>query len=236
MDYNKTNKIFENKKISIMGDSISTLEGYNPKGYNVYYSKDFSLTSGIKCPQDTWWGKVIERLGGELLVNNSWSGSWVAKLPDREELFFSACSDERTSGLHIGDVKPDVIIIYMGTNDWAFGASPECKCDIQILKDQSFKYAYNNMLTKLKKNYPDAQIWCCTLGISDLKKFPFKCGGTHIQVYCDIIREVSKENGCKVIDIYSSSVPYNAIDGFHPSPRGMETLAQIITKEIIKHK
>lgn len=26
---------------------------------------------------DTWWGKVIEFFGGELLVNNSWSGSCV---------------------------------------------------------------------------------------------------------------------------------------------------------------
>ena len=61
--------------------------------------------------EDTWWDKVIGFFGGELLVNNSWSGSRVTKLPSSTTLFPSGCSDERTSALHINDVKPDVIIV-----------------------------------------------------------------------------------------------------------------------------
>ena len=224
---------FTGKRVSIMGDSISTLYGYIPKGYNVYYCEMLASVSNVRTPADTWWGKVIERLGGELLINNSWSGSWVSKLPDREELFPSGCSDERTSGLHNGDVMPDAIIIYMGTNDWLFGALPESSSDIQRLKDQSFKYAYNNMLKKLKSNYPSAEIWCCTLSDSDFCDFPYG-NSFGIKPYCDIIIDAAGKNGCNVIDIYSHHTMYSSIDGLHPSAEGMETLAQIITQEIME--
>ncbi len=61
------------KQFSILGDSISTLAGYNPKGYKVFYADENCEKSGVKEMQDTWWGKVIDFFGGELLVNNSWS-------------------------------------------------------------------------------------------------------------------------------------------------------------------
>lgn len=100
------------KKISIFGDSISTLIGYNPKGYNLFFTGGTCQKAGVRTAEDTWWGKVIGSLGGELLVNNSWSGSCVTKLPNREGLFPSGCSDERTSALHSGLQMPEIIIVY----------------------------------------------------------------------------------------------------------------------------
>ena len=117
----ENNKYF-GKQFSILGDSISTLDGYNPRGYNVFYKENNCEKSAVREMSDTWWGKVIDFFGGELLVNNSWSGSRVTKLPSKDSLFPSGCSDERTSALHINNVKPDVIIVYLGTNDWAYGA------------------------------------------------------------------------------------------------------------------
>ena len=35
------------KKISILGDSISTLEGYNPRNYKVFYAGDTCKRSGV---------------------------------------------------------------------------------------------------------------------------------------------------------------------------------------------
>ncbi len=223
------------RQFSILGDSISTLEGYNPDGYNVFYTKEKCTEAGIKSPGDTWWGKVIAHYGGELLINNSYSGSWVAKMPDREELFYSGCSDERTSSLHKCDVMPDVIIVYLGTNDWYFGASPEYYGDMQILKEQSFRYAYNSMLTKIKRNYPDSEIWCCTLCISDFRddsgSFPFERRGVHMKEYCNIIKELSLRHGCRLIDLYSPLTPYRTLDGFHPSEKGMKAIAQRILED-----
>ena len=232
------NSAYKNKKFSFLGDSISTLEGYNPEGYNVFYTKEKCLEAGIASPSDTWWGMVAEHFEAEVLVNNSYSGSWVAKMPHVDELFYSGCSDERTSALHRGDEKPDVIVVYLGTNDWYFGCSPECRADIQRLKDQSFRYAYSNMLTKLKKNYPDAEIWCCTLSTSDAGAsedgFPFERRGVHMSVYCDIIRETAAEKGCRLIDIYPCFAAYATVDGFHPSKKGMETIAKLVLEEAKK--
>ena len=83
------------KRISILGDSISTLEGYNPLGHNLFFKGEICAKSGVSDMTDTWWGQVINLLGAELLVNNSWSGSRVSKLPDSQSLFPSGCSDER---------------------------------------------------------------------------------------------------------------------------------------------
>lgn len=226
------------KQFSILGDSISTLYGYNPKGYNVFYSGDNCERSGVREMADTWWEQVISFFGGELLVNNSWSGSRVTKLPGRNGLFPSACSDERTFSLHIDSVTPDVIIVYLGTNDWAFGAN--AGNDTRILGEDDnelFDLAYNNMLKKLKTNYPHSEIWCCTLSETFMSKnpdftFPHKYSGTHIEEYNEIIRKISFRNKCKLIDLYRCRMPYDSIDGTHPTSKGMSTIATVVIREM----
>lgn len=226
------------KQFSILGDSISTLYGYNPKGYNVFYSGDNCEKSGVREMADTWWEQVISFFGGELLVNNSWSGSRVTKLPGRNGLFPSACSDERTSSLHIDSVTPDVIIVYLGTNDWAFAANTGN--DTRILGEDDnelFDLAYNNMLKRLKTNYPHSEIWCCTLSETFMSKnpdftFPHKYSGTHIEEYNEIIRKISFRNKCKLIDLYRCRMPYDSIDGTHPTSKGMSTIATVVIREM----
>lgn len=226
------------KQFSILGDSISTLAGYNPKDYKVFYADENCEKSAVKEMQDTWWGKVIDFFGGELLVNNSWSGSRVTRLPNNENLFPSGCSDERTGKLHINNVKPDVVIVYLGTNDWAFGTEPD---GTRLLSDelnmQYFAVAYETMLEKIKTNYLNAEIWCCTLNTSFMSanpsfKFPYKYGGTHIEKYNQIIKDTADMNNCKIIDLYSYHIPYDSIDGSHPNADGMNTLATLMIREI----
>ena len=68
------------KRISILGDSISTFTRVSNNansnstiGINeVYYSGQGGIARA-----DTWWQQVIDVLDMELLVNNSWSGSCV---------------------------------------------------------------------------------------------------------------------------------------------------------------
>lgn len=212
--------VSEPLNISILGDSISTLTGFNPEGYKVYYSLEKAAKTGVRTMQDTWWGKLIEALDGDLLVDNAWSGSRVTKLPNAKGLFPSGCSDERTYGLHIGSVMPDVIIVYLGTNDWAFGA-------------QDFYAAYNTMLKKLKTNYPEAEIWCCTLSPTYMVskpnfKFPYTYPGVHIEEFNEGIRRATAKHGCNLIDLYALGRPYDSVDGTHPTARGMTELAEMM--------
>lgn len=243
------NKYFR-KQFSILGDSISTLEGYNPSGYNLFYTGETCDKTGVHDMKDTWWGKVIDYFGGELLVNNSWSGSRVTKLPNRDTLFPSGCSDERTGGLHIGSVMPDVIIVYLGTNDWAYGTKVEEErkgfyddktgmfVDGYIQGDETvFSVAYAKMLANLKRNYPSADIFCCTLNETFMSsnpsfRFPHSHGGTHIEKYNEVIRRIARQARCKLIELFDNHIPYDAIDGTHPTAGGMNTLATLILRSM----
>jgi len=238
LEWKLTNKYF-GKQFSILGDSISTLTGYNPKGYKVFYYGENCEKSGVRDMKDTWWGKVIDFFGGELLVNNSWSGSCVTRLSNSDSLFPSGCSDERTGSLHINSIKPDVIIIYLGTNDWVNGVE-EYYIDCVITDEfhcKSFDFAYSTMISKIKSNYPETEIWCCTLNTTFMSsnssfKFPYECGGTNIEKYNQIIRDVADIHKCKVVDLYSRHIPYDTIDGSHPNEDGMNTLATLMIREI----
>ena len=228
------------KQISVLGDSISTLDGFNPKGYHLFYTGENCEKSGVAGMADTWWGQVIDCFGSELLVNNSWSGSRVTQLPGCNALFPSGCSDERTNGLHIHTTTPDVILVYLGTNDWGNGV--ETGRDEDERTDTAprygeFRSSYSEMLKKLKKNYPNAEIWCCTLNITNMESnqqfsFPYEFSGVHIEEYNKVIRSVTEQENCKLIDLYSYHIPYDTIDGTHPTKKGMNTIAAMVIRSM----
>lgn len=197
--------------------------------------------------EDTLWGKVIDFFGGDLLVNNLWSGSRVTKLPNTEQLFPSGCSMERTSSLQINATVPDVIMIYLGFNDWGNGVTTGVETQIlgavdtmALSKDDSeiFELAYDRMLRQIKQNYPNSQIWCCTLCEIYISKnldfkFPFKHAGIHLDRYNEMIRRVTWQNKCQLIDLYSYKIPVDTIDGSHPNKVGMNTLATMIIRSVM---
>lgn len=230
-----------NKNFSILGDSISTLEGYNPHGYNIFYDKVKQKQAGVLTWEDTWWGMVIKHFSGKLLVNNSWSGSRVAAIPGSKEIFPSACSEERTAGLHSTSqsgirTDPDIIIIYIGTNDWGFGTPLKSEPGVQ-----GFAEAYQKMLAAIHINYPNAEIWCCSLMPTCMQSkddfvFPYYYGGIHMKEYNNIIKKCVKSNhknhvNICYMDTYKHSVPYDSIDGSHPTAAGMKTIADLIIRE-----
>lgn len=224
------------RRFSILGDSISTLEGYVPSEYRVFFGGENCRRSGIYAPGDTWWGKVIDFFGGKILVNNSWSGSRVAKLPESEQVFPSGCSEERISGLHIKsgqddnpDILPEIIIIYIGTNDWAFGtplhAGRNNPNDITC-----FDAAYDRMLSGISDCYPNAEIWCCGLSPTYMSgncrfEFPYCYGGTHLDEYNQVIRQKTEKYYLNYIPLVT---PYDTIDGTHPNDSGMNTIAEAV--------
>lgn len=222
---------YKNKLFSVLGDSMSTLLGYSTPEYAAYYDISRGLESGVLCPLDTWWGQVIDQLGGELIVNNSFSGSTVC-FDRRYEIESYGCSDERTSSLSDGDRLPDVIMVFIGLNDW--GKGTRLSADGEDLDERLiFSDAYAMMLKKLRRNYPNAELWCFTLPVSKCTRweefsYPYRRGGIHIEEYCEAIRECAAKNGCRLIDLYSSAMPYDTLDGFHPTADGMKTLSEAV--------
>ncbi len=228
--------VYKDKYFSVLGDSISTLIGYSQPEDAAFYDVSRKYESGVFAPGDTWWGQVISSLGGRLLVNNSISGSMVIKHPHCETESYG-CSDERTSSLALDEKLPNVIMIFLGTNDWGNGARILPREDANTRDLSVFSAAYRTMLEKLKGNYPEAELWCFTLPVSTCKRredfsFPYRYGGEHIEAYCSVIRTCAYEYRCRIIDLYNSDTPYDTIDGFHPNADGMRTLADAVLGEL----
>ena len=223
------------KRFSILGDSACTLEGFNHRGSRVFYDAACREKTGVWEMGDTWWGKVIDFFGGELLVNDSVAGSRVTRMEGTQEAFPSGCSEKRTARLHIDNVQPDVILVWMGWNDWACGVRTEP--EDAVTGDGCFSLAYGRMLSLLRKNYPRAEVWCCTMPKSSMASdpgmvFPEAFGGINIREYNHHIVNEALAAGCCVADLFSQEIPFDSLDGTHPTAAGMDTLAMLMIRQM----
>ena len=230
----------QNQYFSVLGDSISTLADFSYPHDAVYYTDGRKFETGVFILEDTWWGQVISHFGGRLLVNDSFSGSTAVQSP----LCFVpsyGCSDERTAFLHKGEDRPDVIMVFLGTNDRGLHVKPAATEESEKNDLSVFSTAYAPMLGKLKGNYPTAQIWCMTLPVSTWSanphfEFPYTVSGTHIEEYCEVIRDCAVRYGCRAVDLYAQTVacPYDTVDGCHANVEGMKTIAKAVLAELNK--
>lgn len=220
--------MYRGKYFSVLGDSISTLGGYSEPGDAVYYDSVRKLKAKVFAPEDTWWGKVIDHLGGTLLVNHSVSGSLATKHPECM-IPSHGCSDERTSALGRGGIAPDVILILLGVNDW--GWQVKLAPEVGEENDPSvFSVAYDSMLKKLRSNYPLAELWCFTLPVSADQAIRYR--GASVEDYNNVIRSCAKAQGARVLELYRPDACYHTVDGFHPNATGMQQMAELAIEQI----
>lgn len=205
---------YEGKKISVLGDSISTFKGITKDDPKTFYGDHQIAVGGFTGPEDTWWMRVISGLGGVFERDNAFSGSCVT---DGYGLGRGMCTEERAGALG----EPDVILIFAGANDIGFGV-PEAE----------FRASYALMLRRLREHYPAADIWCGTVinGVKILDDEPFFMGedpAGPLEPFSTIIRECAADAGARVVDLAASGVVYDAIDGCHPTAGGMAQLAAL---------
>ena len=208
------------KLVSVLGDSISTFEGCNPEDYAVYYDKPMQDLNGLRSVEDTWWARVIRSMHARLCVNNSYSGSKVTG-----EAFPAGTSEERLGNLGTKENDPDLILIYMGLNDFAGGIDL-----ISSLDSFGFEDSYDIMLKTLKRNYPSAAIVCGTLMPGSVKgrsglDFSDNAAGIGLEEYNETIRLMAQENDCYLADLARGTEKCETLDGFHPTVRGHGAIA-----------
>lgn len=219
MELHFMENFMEKRKISILGDSISTFAGYTPDDA-VFYDSYVQWETGVKDVEDTWWVQVIREMNGELGTNHSLAGSMVSG-----NLSTSAMSYERIEKLGANGT-PDVILVSAGCNDWGFCVLPE-----------EFEEAYRIMLHRIKEQYPHTEIWCATLpeGKEPQGQTFFNIDSTiSKRVYSKIIRENARKAQVSVADLANSGIEYETVDGVHPNKEGMRTLAQMWIGEMKK--
>ena len=199
--------------ISVLGDSISTFDGYSPPG-GVYYGPSFGSITGVRSPEDTWWMKVIRAMDGNLLANNSWSGSTASSAGS-----LPACSPSRIRRLSANGIAPDHILILAGLNDVNMYVPPE-----------TFAGDYRQMLQQIREFYTRAGVTCATLTTGYLSDTPFTHQLCHVrdrlEPYNQAIRTAVAEAGYQVADIARLDRRYASMDGLHPNGEGMGQLAR----------
>ncbi len=210
----------QGKKIySILGDSVSTFLGYTP-AEAMFYDAWTQRAAGLFGHEDTWWMQVIRGMDGLLGVNNSYAGSLVSG-----RLAVSGTSLSRIERL--GDNgMPDVILVAMGANDWAYGVLP-----------QEFECEYRLMSERIKAQYPETEIWCATLMRGKDAEIPEDTffdvdSAVSPKIYSDIIRKTAGECGLTVAHLDRCDAEYDTIDGVHPNKKGMDTIASVWLREL----
>ena len=241
------NNNLKGKKISILGDSVSTYTDYsNNIKYNttignnsVYYNnykEDRHPVHMSLTLEDTWWMQVIKELDLQLCVNNSWSGS---RIYDYDE---SAAYDKRCENLHndITNEYPDIILIFMGTNDFSF-------CNVSELGNSNINYnnimnekiltscnCYAKLLDKITKKYSNSIIYCMTL-------MPRLKSERQPTLFNNDLKNIAKHYNCNIIDleqygqkIYSDFQYYIEDNRVHPGKYGMDVISEAVIEELIK--
>lgn len=119
------------KRVSVIGDSISTFRGWIPSGYATHYpAKDGTLT----LVDETWWYRLIydHMQDATLDMNIAFSGSAVTHTTEEnlQKRYGSTVPawyghDYVTRFVECGGMgRPDIILIHGGTNDWGHNADP----------------------------------------------------------------------------------------------------------------
>lgn len=233
----------EGRSLSILGDSISTFDGWIPDGCVIFYPDNGELTD----VSQTWWMHLLDDTGMELCSNNSSAGSTcVGDSLDIDNPKYG-CSGYRISLIAGKQGKiPDVIIVYMGTNDLLMSI-PLGDNDGTRLVDEgmvdNFSDAYTLILEKIESSYPTAQIYCCTLAAigrwgTNSPYVIFENGlGLTSEDYSERIRVIADNKKIPVIDLLHCGIEIDNLhkmtsDGVHPIPEGMEYIERAVLSGI----
>ena len=181
--------------ISILGDSISTYQGYQPPGYAVYYQDYYRYINELNSVYDTWWAKVNQYLRAYICVDNAYSGSKVTGTE-----FPCACCEQRTGALH----TPDKGLCFYD-------------CYRRMLRQVKTNYPTAKIVcATLMRGY--------VRGAED-SPFPEKYAGVPFEAYNDAIRSAVLKEGVMLADLAASGSRYETLDGTHPTANGHVTLA-----------
>lgn len=229
-------------KLSILGDSISTFKGWIPEGNLVFYPENGT----VKDVAQTWWKIVLDELGLTLCANGSSSGSASFGYSQEADPMYG-CSDHRISQLAGADGEaPDIIIVYMGTNDVLMSAAIGDNDGLQAVGEGlvgSLSDGYTMILDKIKRQYPQAQVYCCTLlpvgdwGTTEAQPFVPFVNGQNVtsEAYSERIRLIAGNRGLPVIDLEKCGITIDNMaemtaDGVHPTAEGMRLIADTVKK------
>ena len=244
-------------KFSVVGDSISTYAGVIPSGYATFYPM-----GDVTSARQMWWSILAKNSGMTRLEIAAWSGSTCHGNGTSTTDASAGCSTARINDLADGDDTPDIVICYIGINDFGPANTPVGEWtppdNVPVDSDNvsTFSDAYCIMVDKIMKTYPTAKVFCCTLvnaGYNSKDQvepgvYPTKNNaGVTLDQYNDVIKNVAWGLGCDIIDLHACGITFYNQDIYtgpnrgddpsvhgllHPNAAGQALLAQKMLTEI----
>lgn len=206
-------------RIGLIGDSISTFEGWIPEGYAAYYPKTASEITEVT---QTYWHRLIYDLMPDAVLdrNLAYSATRVAIIGTGDDY---DKNDFVTRVDNIGFVNPDIVLIHGGTNDRR-ASTPnhvplgEYGFDLPIdqLDRTCFRSAYVCLVRKIMEKHPGVKIVCIIGDTLNTDKY---------QGLADSIRTIAEHYGFSTV---SFSYALESADGVHPNASGAQYMADRI--------
>ena len=218
-EYNYLYSLFHEKTISVMGDSISTIEDKIPSGNALYYDN----TTGKEMTfERNYWGDIITRFGAVEGIDEAWSGSTIGSKAA------SMASKDRINKLD-DNGTPDVILYYGGSNPDSSVGTFDPDADYAKTVDWAKSYsdtasAYAASLQRMKVTYPDAEI---------IAIIPYY-EQNNIPKQAEVIEQIAKHYDITTIDLrelrnQEGISPNNAL---HPNMDGHSQIAAYICQQL----
>ncbi len=248
------------KTFSILGDSISSYRNIsNRRGSrwsNTTIGRGKAWYSDLKPImdlEDTWWMQLSEDLGLRLLVNNSWSGSTFFQTRAKTKGAFADRCVQLHDDTGINDgAEPDIIIVYLGTNDFRYFPDTLGTADIDYETlfsneedgTRSWRMPSTSLeasavvLQRIRWRYPLSEVYVVELMYrNDLTE-------RQSEIWRQLNRdlgEVTEHFGATMVRFLDSPIgPETAglyfQDGrLHPNARGMDVITEAVKAAVLEH-
>ena len=202
-------------RVSVLGDSYSTFQGYIPEGNEAwYYTPVDTSRTDVDNVTQTWWWQVINQAGCLIEKNDSYSGATVSYHGYDNQDYSARSFITRLPRLG----SPDVIFIFGGTNDdWAGAELGEYQYDHFTQADfYTYRPALAYLLQQAKERYPNVKI---------------------LFIINSELRQEIVESTKVICSHYS--IPYIELKNIdkklnHPTVKGMKAIAQQVLEFINK--
>ncbi len=246
------NQFLEGKKISFLGDSITSYEGITNstsvndtlRNYYTYYT-----SSGNVAVSDTWWQQTVDTWNMELLVNNSYSGSCTADGKSNASAHPTGIInawESRCVNLHDNTtsnnpnnavINPDIIAVFMGTNDtWGQNAEGTwTKVTNSTFNDAFFARIEANGFVPAAASFDEAyalMIYKMTVAYpnADIFCLTIPLAST---TFNNAIKAIAEHYGCGLVDLYDTELRTNksavTSDNVHPNATGMDIITDALS-------
>jgi len=204
------------KTLSILGDSISTFQGYIPEGNEIYYPKE---GNDVMKVEETWWHLLLQKQNMKLFMNEAYSGSRISRTGLRP--LTSSFLDE----IRQNKLGGDYIIVFGGTNDWGQIDQPTTK--------EIFADAYEELVSSMLARHTQSELYFCTPLMRTDRSLdtPNIHGWTQNELHTIIRSTVQKHSKAHLIDLAKYEITEGdgmLFDGLHPTKKGMVMLSELM--------